>query len=233
MADMHSTTDWDSWHAGYDDPSSLLSERLRLIQRHIADWLDASAPASVTVVSSCAGDGRDLLGVLEGRSDANRVTATLIEADPRNAARAKDHVSRLGLSNIEVRHADAGNSDAYLGAVPADLVLFCGVFGNITDDDVHRTITAIPQLCNEDAVVMWTRHRLAPDLTPRIRGWFHELGFEETHFEAPSTRSTRLVCTASPATAVPCTPRNTCSRSSGDGLRPPPDSLRQHRSRST
>jgi hypothetical protein len=185
MAVMNSMTDWDSWHAGYRDPSSLLSERLRLVQRHIADWLDASAPAPVTVLSSCAGDGRDLLEVLEGRNDANRVTATLIEADARNATRATDHIKRLDLSDIEVRRTDAGTGEAYLGAVPADLVLLCGIFGNIADEDVHRTVAATPQLCNENAVVIWTRHRRDPDLTPRIREWFCECGFHEEHFEAP------------------------------------------------
>jgi hypothetical protein len=123
--------------------------------------------------------------VLERRSDAHRVTATLIEADPRNAARATDHVNRLHLSTVEVRCTDAGVSGAYLGAVPADLVLLCGIFGNITDDDVRRTIAATPQLCNEGAVVVWTRHRREPDLTPRIREWFREHGFAEEHFEAP------------------------------------------------
>ena len=182
---MNSMTDWDSWHAGYGDPSSLLSERLRLVQRRIADWLDASAPTPVTVLSSCAGDGRDLLEVLEGRTDANRVTATLIEADARNATRATDHITRLKLSSIEVRCTDAGTSNAYFRAVPADLVLLCGIFGNIADADVHRTIAATPQLCNENAVVIWTRHRQDPDLTPHIREWFREHGFEEEHFDAP------------------------------------------------
>jgi hypothetical protein len=182
---MNSMTDWDSWHADYEDPSTLLSERLRLVQQHIAEWLDASAPTPVTVLSSCAGDGRDLLEVLEGRSDASRVTATLIEADARNATRATDHISRLDLSHIEVRCTDAGTSNAYIGAVPADLVLLCGIFGNIADEDVHRTIAATPQLCKEDAVVIWTRHRRDPDLTPRIREWFREHGFREEHFEAP------------------------------------------------
>jgi hypothetical protein len=185
MAVMNSMTDWDSWHADYGDASSLLSERLRLVQRHIADWLDASAPTPVTVLSSCAGDGRDLLEVLEDRSDANRVTATLIEADTRNATRATDHIDRLNLSNVEVRCTDAGSGNAYLGAVPADLVLLCGIFGNIADNDVHRTIAATSQLCNQDAVVIWTRHRQDPDLTPRIRKWFREHGFEEEHFDAP------------------------------------------------
>jgi len=177
--------DWRSWHADYEDPSSLLSERLRLVQRHIGDWLDATAPGPVTVLSSCAGDGRDLLGVLAGRSDADRVSATLIEADPRNAARASDHVRRARLSGIQVRCTDAGTSDAYLGAVPADLVLLCGVFGNIADDDVRRTIAATPQLCHRDAVVIWTRHRRDPDLTPQVRTWFGEHGFHEELFAAP------------------------------------------------
>ena len=50
---------------------------------------------------------------------------------------------------------------------------------------MNRTIAATPQLCNENAVVIWTRHRQDPDLTPRIREWFREHGFEEEHVEAP------------------------------------------------
>lgn len=45
---MNSMTDWNAWHADYTDPSSLLSERLRVIQRHIHDWLDETAPNPVT-----------------------------------------------------------------------------------------------------------------------------------------------------------------------------------------
>jgi hypothetical protein len=182
---MTSMTDWEAWHADYGDPSSLLSERLRLVQQHIAAWLEATAPSPVTVVSACAGDGRDLLGVLEGRDDAERVTATLIEADARIASRATDHATSTDLVKVEVRCADAGTSDSYLGAVPADLVLLCGIFGNISDDDVHRVISTAPQFCNAGAVVIWTRHRQDPDLTPHIRGWFRERNFEEEHWHAP------------------------------------------------
>ncbi len=182
---MSPMTDWHAWHGDYADPSSMLSERLRLVQGHIADWLDETAPAAVRVLSSCAGDGRDLLEVLEGRGDADRVTATLVEADPGIAGRATDHADRLGLADIEVRCTDAGTSSAYVGAAPADLVLLCGIFGNITDDDVHRTIAATPQLCNHDALVIWTRHRRDPDLTPHIRRWFSEHDFDEVCFDAP------------------------------------------------
>src|SRR5689334_2944446 len=100
-------TDWRAWHDPYEDPNSALSERLRVVQRHIEAWLEATAPRPVTVVSSCAGDGRDLLGVLARRDDGDRVAATLLEADADNASRAVKQVKDLGLSNIGVRCTDA------------------------------------------------------------------------------------------------------------------------------
>ncbi len=176
-------TDWQEWHRPYDDPDSALSRRLRVVQGHLARWLDGTAPEPVRVLSLCAGDGRDLLGVLAGRPDSGRVTATLVELDPGNAQRAA--AAAAGLGGVTVRVGDAGRSDASAGAVPADLVLLAGVFGNITDDDVRRTVLALPRLCAAGATVVWTRHRGAPDLTPSIRSWFGEAGFEELAFDAP------------------------------------------------
>jgi hypothetical protein len=63
--------------------------------------------------------------------------------------------------------------------------MVCGVFGNITDDDVHHTISRLPMLCAPGAAVIWTRHRQPPDLTPTIRSWFSESGFEEVTFDSP------------------------------------------------
>lgn len=183
---MEPTTDWSAWHRDYDDPRSRLSERLRVVQRHLRGELDETAPRPVTVLSVCAGDGRDLLEVLAGRADAGRVSGTLLEADARNAAAASARIAELGLDGgIAVRCVDAGHSSAYRGAVPADLVLFCGVFGNICDEDVHRTITNLPQLCRPGALLVWTRHRRPPDLTPRVRSWLDEHAFEEVGFTAP------------------------------------------------
>jgi hypothetical protein len=178
-------TDWSAWHADYLDPSSPLSARLRVVQEHVAGWLDATTGRHVTVLSSCAGDGRDILDVLSDREDAGRVSGTLLEANPTNAGRAAERARRLGLSGFEVRCTDAGSTSAYVGAVPADLVLLCAIFGNIEDDDVRRTVAAAPQLCAAGATVVWTRHRRAPDLTPSIRQWFQEDGFEEVDFVAP------------------------------------------------
>lgn len=182
-------TDWHGWHDAYRDPGSGLSQRLRVIQRHIDGRLEATAPAAVSVISACAGDGRDLLEVLGRRPDAARVTATLVEADSGLAGRAANRAQDLGLRTVEVRCADAGRSDAYAGAAPADLILLCGVFGNISDGHVHRTIAAAPQLCRHGGHVIWTRHRREPDLTPRIRAWFSEYGFTEQHFDSPGPAS--------------------------------------------
>jgi len=182
---MSGMTDWDAWHQPYEQPDSPLSRRLRIIQEHIRAWMDETAPLPVTVVSSCAGDGRDLLQVLADRPDAHRVTATLLEYDARNVARAREAIGRAGLREVTVTCVDAGTTDAYVGAVPADLVLLCGVFGNVSDDDVHRTVRALPQLCAPGALVVWTRHRGAPDLTPQIRTWLEDQGFDEVGFTAP------------------------------------------------
>ncbi len=140
------STDWSKWHDAYTTPDSGLPDRLLAVRDRIDRRLDALAPDPVRVVSACAGDGRDLLGVLEGRADADRVSALLVEFDPELAARARRAAEALP-AHVEVLQADAARSDVYAHAVPADLVLLCGIFGNISDDDVRVTIRAAPQLC--------------------------------------------------------------------------------------
>lgn len=178
------TTDWSRWHDAYARPGSGLGDRLAAVRALIDRRLDATAPDPVRVVSACAGDGRDLLGVLAGRADAGRVTALLVERDAGLAARAREAAKELP-ARVDVQQADAAQSDVYTGAVPADLVLLCGIFGNVSDDDVRATVEAAPQLCAPGAEVIWTRHRHDPDLTPSIRGWFTAAGFEEVAFVAP------------------------------------------------
>jgi hypothetical protein len=73
--------------------------------------------------------------------------------------------------------------------VPADIVLACGIFGNISDQDLECTVRNLSMLCRSGASVIWTRHRNQPDLTPRIRSWFAESGFEELSFDAIDNES--------------------------------------------
>lgn len=108
----------------------------------------------------------------------------LVESDPRSVAIASESAARAGLTRFEVVEGDAGFSDVYASAVPADIVLACGIFGNVRDVEVENTVRNLSMLCREGASVLWTRHRQEPDLTPRIRSWFAESGFDEMSFDA-------------------------------------------------
>lgn len=177
-------TDWAEWHAAYDRPDSGLAGRLAAVRAQIHRRLDETEPGPVRVVSACAGDGRDLLGVLAERSDAGRVEALLVEADAGLAQRAQRAAREVG-ATLTVHHGDAAVSDTYAPWAPADLVLLCGIFGNLSDEHVRRLIEVSPQLCAAGAEVVWTRHRHAPDLTLSIRNWFEAAGFVEVAFVSP------------------------------------------------
>ena len=181
--------DWLAWHAGYDDPSSSLSMRLRLVRAHLSRALEAAPPGPVRLLSLCAGQGHDVLGVLPGHPRAPEVSVVLVERDPRNAALARRRAEQAGLAQVEVREADAALVAGYADALPAGVLLLCGIFGNVNDADIRRTARAAPALCAPGATVIWTRHRRPPDLTPRIRAWFAGSGFEEVAFDSPDNQA--------------------------------------------
>jgi SAM-dependent methyltransferase len=174
-------THWEAWHGAYADPTSSLSRRLRVVQDHIRRFLDETVPRPVRVLSLCAGDGRDLLEVLAERDDAHRVAATLVELDPGLADRARE--SARAFAGVDVRTADAGDPDTYAADPAADLVLLCGVLGNVSDADVDHIVATLPALSAPGARVIWTRTRRSPDLTPRVRAWFARNGFREVAFD--------------------------------------------------
>jgi hypothetical protein len=184
--------DWARWHDGYDDPSSPLSTRLAIVRAHLTDAITAAPPGPVSLVSLCAGQGHDVLGVLPDHPRRDDVTAVLVELDPRNARLAAARAAREGLAAVEVRKADAGLTAGYADALPADVLLLCGIFGNVNDSDIGCTVAAAPALCAPGGTVIWTRHRRPPDLTPLLREWFAAAGFAEVAFEAPETGSTLI-----------------------------------------
>jgi hypothetical protein len=186
LLDMSSESkDWLQWHAPYNDPASPLSRRLAIVQQQLRRALPAVLETPLRVISVCAGQGNDLLGVLQDYPHADHVRARLVELDERNVHAARQWVEALQLHGIEVMRGDAALLAAYEGAVPADIVLVCGVFGNVSDADVFRTIDVLPQLCGPGATVIWTRTRRAPDITPVIRRYFTDHAFVETDFVAP------------------------------------------------
>jgi hypothetical protein len=175
--------DWVEWHRAYDDPGSLLSRRVELVQGHLRAELERVPAGDIHLISLCAGQGRDVIGVLTGHPRRDDVCARLVELDGRNVALARQAAQAAGLHRVEVLQADAGITDACIGAVPAQIVLVCGIFGNITASDIRATVAALPSLCTPGALVLWTRHRSPPDLTPAIRSWFGEAGFREDAFD--------------------------------------------------
>jgi hypothetical protein len=179
--------DWARWHDAYDDPASALSTRLALVQAHLSIALAMAPAGPIRIVSLCAGQGRDVLGVLPGHPRRDDVSALLIESDPRNAGLARDSAVAAGLASITVREADAGITANYADALPADILLLCGIFGNLSDEDILRTAGAAAVMCAAGGTVIWTRNRRPPDLTGEIRSWFAAAGFHEVAFDAPPT----------------------------------------------
>lgn len=176
--------DWVAWHADYREPGSPLHRRLDEVRARIRDAVGPTPAAGFRIVAMCAGQGDDLLGALAGHPAAGRLAARLVEVDPVNAGVLRDRIAATGLP-WEVVQADAADPGAYAGAIPADLVLVCGVFGNIPEADVMRTVAALPAFCRPHATVIWTRHRQPPDLTPHVRAALTEAGFSECGFVAP------------------------------------------------
>ena len=79
--------DWHAWYGEYDDPDSSLSRRLAVVRRELGAVLAARRPGPVTLLSLCAGDGRDTLPVLAAAD--TQVSAVLVELDPDLAGTAR------------------------------------------------------------------------------------------------------------------------------------------------
>ena len=186
-ASSASDSHWVRWHQHYDDPSSPLSVRLRIVQSMVADVLSAAEEGPIQIVSVCAGQGRDVIDVLATHPRGVDASALLVELDPVLVAFARARAEAGGVSG-QVRGPSRAMRPCrarYADDVPADLVLVCGVFGNVSEADISRTIQALPGWCREGSEVIWTRHRRPPDATPFIRAEFGAAGFTEVAFEAP------------------------------------------------
>jgi hypothetical protein len=195
------TRDWHEWHLQYDDPASSLSRRLEDVRRQLGADLDARAEAgqhSVRLLSLCAGDGRDTIPVLAARPDLE-VDACLVELDPELADAARAAAADAGLA-LDVRTADAGSFDAIRDRLMGDVLMLCGLFGNISDTDVEHCVDAARGLVRPGGTVIWTRGSRVPedpskqsgDPAEWIRGLFTSAGFEEVAFVAPDDASYRV-----------------------------------------
>jgi hypothetical protein len=178
--------DWVKWHRAYDVAGSPLAVRLQLVRAYIEGMLDEAPPGPIRIVSLCSGQGRDVIEAVRSHDRRADVHARLVELDPQNSAMARALADQYQLMQVETVTGDASVSNAFVGAAPARVVVACGILGNIRQDDIRRFIGLVPMLCETGAGVVWTRHRRPPDLTPTIRRWFTESGFEEIGFDSPA-----------------------------------------------
>ncbi len=157
----HGVRNWAEWHRGYEDPSSSLARRLAVVRRHVSDVVSGPRQGQIRVLSLCAGDGRDLLPVLADRRPPMEF-AVLVEKYPVLAETARRTATDRQLEGVTVITGDAGDPVLFGTAHPVDLLLLCGIFGNVAEDDIKKTVAATPALLRDYGTVIWTRGSTNP-----------------------------------------------------------------------
>lgn len=178
------TRDWVEWHMDYELPDSALSQRRSVVVEMIRHVLDTAPYGPIRVLSLCAGDAADIAQAATNHQRALDLEGCVVEMDPSLARRAAANLARTAI-NVEVRTGDAGATAVYDDVLPVDLLLLVGIFGNIDDEDIQRTVAAVPHMCRPGATIVWSRHRREPDLTGTISQWFDEAGCPSTGFQSP------------------------------------------------
>jgi len=186
--------DWVAWHEAYERPGSDLSQRLAVVRDQLGRALVRCPASPIRVLSLCAGDGRDVLDVLATHPRSADVTAVLVETDAVLTDRARASVASLpdGSGLVDVRTADAGAVSVWADAVPAQVVLACGVFGNLERSQVEQCIAMLPVACDRGASLLWTRGRGPEDPGPDLDRWLRTSGFEPVARVAPERARYRV-----------------------------------------
>ncbi|MEH2459149.1 class I SAM-dependent methyltransferase family protein [Nostoc sp.] len=182
--------DWYEWHDLYNTEPKL-QQRLEIVREYIAYSLNASPDGAIRIVSVCAGDGRDLLGILKNHPRAKDVSARLVEINSNLVERGRATIESLGLaSQIEFINGDATLAANYVEAVPADIVIVCGVFGNLADEaELNRLLDNLSFLSKQGAFIIWTRgHSNGITYSETVRKILRTSGFEEVNFKLTPTR---------------------------------------------
>jgi hypothetical protein len=174
--------DWFEWHGSYEDADSTLAKRLTVVQGWLRQALDELPVGPIRLISLVAGQAKDVEGVLRDHPRAGDVSGRVVELDPRNTSIAREALVAVAGDRIEVVTGDAGKAEAYRGATPAEILVVVGLFGNIVDADVERTIQLLPGFAASGAYVVWSRggaREGVADLNPTVRQWFADAGFTE------------------------------------------------------
>jgi hypothetical protein len=174
-------SDWVKWHRSYDTSSSMKA-RLELVQSQISSCLIEVLPGPIRVISICAGDGRDIIGTLKNHSRRGDVHVRLIELNAELVEAGRRAAQFNGLvDQIEFFHGDATKSKAYRGSIPAEMVLACGVFGNVRTKHFPHLIGTLCSLCHSGSFLIWTRvlSRDGFQKVEKVRELLQRAAFEE------------------------------------------------------
>src|SRR4051794_35902915 len=133
-------TDWQDWHDHYADPTSSLARRLGVVQQLLTDLVD-DLSAGQRILALCAGDGRDIIPVLAKRPAEQRPQLVLVELDPGLASAAQGRAAEADVV-ATVIVGDAGLRSTWGDHLPIDLLMLCGIFGNVADDGIKTTISS-------------------------------------------------------------------------------------------
>lgn len=184
MRDAAGVRDWKAWHDAYDEPGSSLARRLEVVRRRLDLVLDLVASPAPRLLALCAGDARDVVPVLAARADGEQIDATLIEFDDELASRAANAAKTACLTRVVVRRGDAGDPAWFRDVVPVDVLMLCGIFGNVEHAMVADIARAVPAMVFPGGYVIWTRGCGPPvDRRPEVRRWFIDAGMPEVSFD--------------------------------------------------
>ena len=178
--------DWGDWHQRYELSTSLAA-RLRIVREQITVAINECSAGPLTIVSLCAGDGRDVIGALAGHQRRSDISVWFLDIHAESLARGQVIAEQAGLAGqVRFIETDAGLMENYAGMVPADIVLLSGFLGCIRQQDILGLIASLPMLCKSGGFVIWNKHLVAnggPATVPVIREMLERELFEEVHFQ--------------------------------------------------
>lgn len=132
--------------------------RLGAVQSHLTDCLDDAAPGPLRLVSICAGDGRDVIGVLESHPRRADVEAWLVELDRKSVESGRKSAEAKGLTDrVTFINGDATDYATYSNILPCDIVMMCGVLGHVRPSERAEMVKKAARFCKPGGAIVWTR----------------------------------------------------------------------------
>jgi len=147
---------WHGW-AGRAYHKGRYQLRLSVVQAHLTECLEVAPAGPLRIVSVCAGDGRDVIGVLRSHPRRTEVTAWLVELDRVSVTAGIQLTTSEGLGkSVNFLHKDATAFETYLQIAPSDILLVCGVWGHVPVDERSQLVYALSCFCRPGGTVIWT-----------------------------------------------------------------------------